>query len=928
MKNFLTVLLASSISVSAAYATKIKGKVLDGQTGEAIAGATVFLEQSGLSTKTQLDGSFEFKGLSAGVDRVHIKHMAYAELIKEIEIQKENTPHFIFQLTSTEQTLMEVTIKGRRNGGDDDLSARRLEKNASQIMNVVSARAIEISPDITVANVVQRVSGVSIERNSNGEGQYAILRGMDKRYNTTLVNGVKVPSPDNKYRYVPLDLFPSDMLERLEVYKSLTPNMEADAVGGVVNMVMKSAPTKLLLQANLATGYSQRYFNRDFGSFSTGGTSAKSPYEQHGKNYNATAADFNKGALDYTYKKPLPDLVGNLTIGNRYLDDKLGVILGASYQNLHRGSRSIFYKSAVVGVNPNAVITEQSDRQYDEQQQRLGLHNKIDYRFNPNHRISFYQMYVNLNNMQLRDAVNTIYNGQYDPSIGKAELTYVTRSRKTQQQIYNGTLQGDHHFLDNRLNVRWSGVLSSARNQLPQNTMISLDGIEENFERKRTSLVNKSPVTYRWERNTDNDHAGYWDVAYKVPMENSKLELSTGGLYRDKQRSSFYNNYNLSPASAEEAKYKYGVDFQRYTDLNLTVTNPTGAVANPLTYDAGEKTTALYGMFNYENDKWQMIGGIRMEHTNQNYKLLFPAGEKRPEGSQIYTEWLPSLTMKYHLDEKQQLHAAYYRALNRPGFYEIVPSSVVNEEFLEKGNPDLKHALADNFDLRYELFPEASSQFLVGMFYKKIKNPIEYTFQPDEVRKQDVYYTPGNFGNANNFGLEVDYIKYIQKFGVKANYTYTHSRITTAKMSRRINETTQDPEAIIVDQTRPLYGQAAHVANLSLLYKDANNGWEGQLAGSYTGSRINTVSQFLNDDLWQKGFVQLDASIEKKFKAGWAIFAKANNILNTPMELYVKGTNPENEKIAEKLIEGGNTLIRKDLYGQNYILGLRYSFSK
>ncbi|WP_312340567.1 TonB-dependent receptor [Sphingobacterium sp.] len=928
MKNFLTVLLASSISVSTAYATKIKGKVLDVQTGEAIVGATVFLEQSGVSTKTQLDGSFEFKGLSAGMDRVHIKHMAYAELIKEIEIQKENTPHFIFQLISTEQTLMEVTIKGRRNGGDDDPSARRLEKNASQIMNVVSARAIEISPDITVANVVQRVSGVSIERNSNGEGQYAILRGMDKRYNTTLVNGVKVPSPDNKYRYVPLDLFPSDMLERLEIYKSLTPNMEADAVGGVVNMVMKSAPSKLLLQANLATGYSQRYFNRDFGSFSTGGTSAKSPYELNGKNYNATSADFSKGTLDYTYKKPLPDFVGNLTMGNRYLDDKLGVILGASYQNLHRGSHSILYKSSVVGVNPNAVITEQSDRQYDEQQQRLGLHNKIDYRFNPNHRVSFYQMYVNLNNLQLRDAVNTIYNGQYDPSIGKAELTYVTRSRKTQQQIYNGTLQGDHHFLDNRLNVRWSGVLSSARNQLPQNTMISLDGVEENFERKRTSLVNKSPVTYRWERNTDNDYAGYWDVAYKVPMDHSKLELSTGGLYRDKQRSSFYNNYNLSPASAEEAKYKYGVDFQRYTDLNLTVTNPTGAVANPLTYDANEKTTAVYGMFNYENDKWQMIGGIRMEHTNQDYKLLFPAGEKRPEGSQIYTEWLPSLTMKYHLDDKQQLHAAYYRALNRPGFYEIVPSSVVNEEFLEKGNPDLKHALADNFDLRYELFPEASSQFLVGMFYKKIKNPIEYTFQPDEVRKQDVYYTPGNFGNANNFGVEVDYIKYIQKFGVKANYTYTHSRITTSKMSRRINESTQDPEAIIVDQTRPLYGQAAHVANLSLLYKDANKGWEGQLAGSYTGSRINTVSQFLNDDLWQKGFIQLDASIEKKFRAGWAIFAKANNILNTPMELYVKGTNPENEKIAEKLIEGGNTLIRKDLYGQNYILGLRYSFNK
>lgn len=927
MKNVITVLLASSISISAVYATKIKGKVLDGQTGEALVGATVFLEQRGLSTKTQLDGSFEFKGLGAGTDRIHIRHVAYTELVQEIEIRKEDIPHFTFQLNSSDNTLMEVTIKGHRNGGNDDRSARRLEKNASQIMNVVSARAIEISPDITVANVVQRVSGVSIERNSNGEGQYAILRGMDKRYNTTLVNGVKVPSPDNKYRYVPLDLFPSDMLERLEIYKSLTPNMEGDAIGGIINMVMKSAPSKLLFQANLATGYSQRYYNKDFAHFSTTGVEAKSPYERYGKTYQAKASDFDSGTLDYRYKKPAPDIVGNLTIGNRYLNDKLGVILGASYQNLHRGSHSVFYKSSVVDINPNAVITQQSDRQYDEQQQRLGLHNKVDYRFNTNHKLSFYQMYVQLNNLQLRDAVNTIYNGQYDPSIGKAELTYVTRSRKTQQQIYNGNLQGDHHFLDHRLNLRWSGVFSSARNELPQNTMISLDGVQENFERKRTSLVNKSPITYRWERNTDQDRAGYWDLAYKVPMLEEKLELSTGGLYRDKQRSSFYNNYNLSPIP-DEAKYKYGVDFQKYTDLQLTVSNPTGAVANPLTYNADEKTTAIYAMFNYENNKLQMIGGVRMEHTNQGYKLLFPAGEKRPEGSQIYTEWLPSLTMKYHLNEKQQLHAAYYRALNRPGFYEIVPSSLVNEEFMEKGNPDLKHALADNFDLRYELFPESSSQFLVGMFYKKIKNPIEYTFQADEVRRQDVYYMPGNFGTAKNFGLEIDYIKYIQKFGVKANYTFTHSRITTPKMTRRINEITQDPEPIFLDQTRPLYGQAAHIANLSVLYKDANKGWEGQLAGSYTGSRINTVSQFLDNDLWQKGFIQLDASVEKKFRSGVAIFAKANNILNTPMELYIKGTNAENNKIMEKLVVGGNTLIRKDLYGQNYILGLRYTLNR
>ena len=106
----------------------------------------------------------------------------------------------------------------------------------------MSAKAMELSPDITVANVIKRMSGVTVERNSSGEGQYAILRGMDKRYNYTLVNGIKIPSPDNKNRFVPLDIFPSEILDRIEVTKSLTADMEGDGIGGAVNLVMKDAP--------------------------------------------------------------------------------------------------------------------------------------------------------------------------------------------------------------------------------------------------------------------------------------------------------------------------------------------------------------------------------------------------------------------------------------------------------------------------------------------------------------------------------------------------------------------------------------------------------------------------------------------------------------------------------------------------------------
>jgi len=118
-----------------------------------------------------------------------------------------------------------------------------------------------------VANSLQRISGISIERSSSGEGRYAIIRGMDQRYNSTLVNGIKIPSPDDKFRYVPMDLFPSDLLERLEVIKSLTPSMEADAVGGTMNLVMKNAPDKFKLNIYAAGGFNTLFNQRDFKTF-------------------------------------------------------------------------------------------------------------------------------------------------------------------------------------------------------------------------------------------------------------------------------------------------------------------------------------------------------------------------------------------------------------------------------------------------------------------------------------------------------------------------------------------------------------------------------------------------------------------------------------------------------------------------------------
>lgn len=156
---------------------------------------------------------------------------------------------------------------------------------------------------------------------------------MDKRYNYTLVNGVKIPSPDDKNRYIPLNIFPSDLMDRLEVTKSLTADMEGDAAGGVLNMVMKDAPGRLQLQANGAVGYSDYFWKdkRDYLTSDRGNYTKKAPYENFDPSYKATTDDFLNGPTRITsHQAPAPNFIGGLSVGNRFWNNRLGIMLAGS----------------------------------------------------------------------------------------------------------------------------------------------------------------------------------------------------------------------------------------------------------------------------------------------------------------------------------------------------------------------------------------------------------------------------------------------------------------------------------------------------------------------------------------------------------------------------------------------------------------------
>ena len=325
-------------------------------------------------------------------------------------------------------------------------------------------------------------------------------------------------------------------------------------------------------------------------------------------------------------------------------------------------------------------------------------------------------------------------------------------------------------------------------------------------------------------------------------------------------------------------------------------------------------------MGRFENGRWNVTLGVRAEHTNQQYTMLYPPADEEPHGEQKYWDVLPSLHLKYTIAKGMFARASYFRSINRPGFFEIVPYTIIEEDYTEYGNKNLKHAEIDNIDLRWEWMPNHTDQLMAGFFYKHIKNPIESAYYSKNSRQYG--YGPANLGDATNWGFELDFTKYFRSFGIKANYTYTHSPITTPKTVYGRDEQGRLTRSE-VSQTRTLVGQAPHVANLSLIYRGADNGFEGQLTGSFISERLTTASHFYNSDYYEAPRFSLGCSLEKKWKH-FSVFFKGSNLLNSVKKEYIKTYNAGNDGLEGQNMKG-KTLIKRDTSGVELMLGVHYN---
>ncbi|WP_190295339.1 TonB-dependent receptor [Mucilaginibacter rubeus] len=915
-------------------AQTIRGKVTDAKTGEPLTGATVHLTQDGVSkfVAVNLNGSYSFKNLKNGPYKVQANYVGYtSSKINEGNITSASdvvTVNILLQDASMQMT--EIQIKGEANK-ESDHAVRNIEKNAPMVINVLSANTIKLLPDVTVANALQRVSGVTIQRSASGEGRYAIIRGMDQRYNSTLVNGIKIPSPDGQYRFVPMDIFPSEMLERLEVIKALTPSMEGDAIGGVMNLVMKSAPSQFTFSANVSGGFSTLFSSsRPFVGFSASPNS-KSPAAINGNSYAATYADFSNKALtsDKNMSTPFSSTAG-ITIGDRFLDKKLGVIVSASYQNIYRGSNS---KQLTPNAQPSAIplpnspqFSDAYDRTYSTQTERVGIHNKIDYAFNDKNKISLYNLYIHQSEFESRFTSDTLGLGLNSTGLSK-QITISNRSMLTKQNIYNSTLHGEH-WLGNQWRLNWDGVYSQATRHQPDRTEFFYDANKtlNNSGAVTAEVDNNTQLDHHWENNRDKDLSGYANLIYTPKIAGKDVEFSAGGLYRHKVRDADYITYSLTGGKST----LFNNNFNSIPFAFNSAADGIGANNPDLqnNYHVRENDNAEYLQVKFDLfPKLQVLGGVRIENTDLTYVTQSPETVTQRSGNIKYTDVLPSIHLKYQLTDNQNIRASYFAAISRPGFGEQVPYKVTGEYFDQVGNPYLKHITADNYDVRYEFFPGGADQLLLGSFYKKIYNPIEYFVVRDGGPSSQVIKPQNDPGNATNYGFEALATKFFGVIGFSINYTYTHSRITTNKLLYS-NDPTLGLKQTNVDETRPLQGQADHVGNASVLYKSAKLGLDIQLAFVYTGERLAQVSPYYNLDFYQHAYNQLDFSFEKTIAKRLSFYGKVNNITNAASKIYLKfphgSLDAKQQEFLGKQDIAGQTLVQSDYYKTLFLGGFRY----
>jgi TonB-dependent receptor len=919
----------------------LSGRVTD-ENNQALTGANVVLKDSGKGVVTNSNGEFSISNIKESQINITISFLGYESVEIDHNFVKSDNNNLSIKLKPSSKNIKQVTISGETTG---QTKAMIDQQRAENIKNIVSAEQIEQFPDMNAAEAMQRITGITLQRDQ-GEGKYVQLRGTPPELTSFNINGEQIPSPEGDVRYVGMDIISADQIESIEVTKVLTPDMDADGIAGSVNIVTKKARSETPeFKVSTAVGYNQL---------------------RETNNYNL---QFSYGARKNNFGFQLDGNYYQNAQGSDNMESKYAKMPFWADTTSGQGNYHIGYKELQL-------------RYYETTRKRTGLSATFDYEFSPKHNIYVRGMINQFEDDEVR--FRKIYDLEDAANINTYLYGSVVHDVKyrTKNQSVNTLNMGANHdlklvILDYEL--AYSVALEDVPNRINSEFENPGQALETTLDYDRTTFpkpIFKNPV----HDSIANDYANYEFKKLELRKEkvddnnltakiNVKIPLNTfssyrgyikfGGKVRQKHKErdvnakifdDYRHDWRMYPSTRPYDELTlpsvsrefltddllgqgYLIDnmpdpnkMREFYDFNAfhfkygdNADTETRVESTTLDYKADELIKALYGMVRLDINNVMILGGVRYEYTKINYAgqrvILNERGYYDTiidnSDSREHSFLLPQFQLKYSFTDRLNIRGAMTYSFARPNFEDVIPNREVDGDEIKYGNPDLKYPLSMNVDFMVEQYLNHDGILSGGIYYKNIQ---------DFISRYTVIATEGNVGtgtSTSEITMAVNGIEafvygaefqcqfkfsflpgFLSNFGVYSNYAFTHSdaiineRIPANYSDLEVN-VYEDGVEILSDSSRlehiSLPGQAMHSANVAFFYESKKI--YTKLSANYHDSFLLELGADADLDEYIDAAWHIDFTASYKILDNLKCFVDIINITDTPTTSYLGNTN-------------------------------------
>lgn len=869
----------------------VTGRIVDSNK-QVLPGATVQIESLHTGVVSDINGYYTFPNLKPGTYTVKVSYVGFEPKTMKLVVKSNKTEVHDFVLSDGVE-LKGIEVQGAFHG---QRRALQMQKENMGISNIVSADQVGKFPDSNIGDALKRINGINVQYDQ-GEARFGQVRGTSPDLSSVTINGDRMPSAEGDARNVQLDLIPADMIQTIEVSKVVTADMDGDAIGGSINLVTKNSPYRRVLSATAGSGYG----------------------------WISDKMQLNLG----------------LTYGDRFFNNKLGVLAAVSYMNTPAGSDNTEFEYDV-NKDDKVVLNNAEVRQYYVTRERQSYSLGLDYDINPTNKLSFKGIYNRRNDWENRYRVTykNIMDGAGEMSARiqtKGGAADTRNARLERQETMDFTLGGEHLF--GKLGMDWAASYARATEIRPNERYFDLQLKSQDFDvvdegGRQPYITNDISVHEgKWKlKELTNSQSDIAENDWKFKL-NFELPLATGrwgstlkfgakythktksldkstldytDYYNDTFGKEYENHYSTQirdgfmPGSQYKAQDFVSKEYLGSLDFSKMDGVPVNEDASG-NYDATENVTAAYLRLDQKlGQKAQLTLGLRMEATDVKYdgwnwivdedaetdKL-----EKINDVKHSYVNWLPSVLFKYNVNKDFKLRASFTETLSRAKYKYLVPAAAINTKDSGKdaevtiGNTKLNPAVSYNFDLGGEYYFQSVGLVSAGLFYKRINDYIiqrAYNGSYGSFEDAKIIEAMNGF-DADLFGVEVAYQR---DFGfiapaLKCLGFYGNYTYTHSKIAKSYGVGNSEGDM--------LPGSPEHMANASLFFE--KSGFNLRLSYNFT-------SAFADDEEFQEdvrlrrfydkvNYLDLNASYTWGKKTKFTIYADANNLLNQPLRYYV-----------------------------------------